>query len=96
MIYDSVDVVMVHYNRYSNHIGFSVKIESSHESTKNGEKDKIVFVCNMSGKHVAEEPTPVKQRNRTITVHTDGKTKLRIKRVGARWQVALFVDDHNH
>ncbi|KAM0861511.1 hypothetical protein ACQ4PT_045853 [Festuca glaucescens] len=96
MMFDSVDVAMVHYNRYAKHIGFSVKIESSRKSTKDGEKDKNVFVCNKSGKPVGEEPTSVKQRNRTITVHTYCKAKLCIKRVGARWQVTQFEKEHNH
>jgi hypothetical protein len=73
-----------------------VKTESSCKSTKDGEKDKTLFVCHKSGKPVAQEPTPVKQRNRTITVHTGCKAKLNIKRVGAIWQVIQFLEEHNH
>ncbi|KAM0831333.1 hypothetical protein ACQ4PT_065626 [Festuca glaucescens] len=95
MVFDSVEAALVHYNRYAKHIGFSVKIQSSRKSTKDGEKDKSVFVCNKSGKPVDEEATPVKQRNRTITVLTDCKAKLRVKRVGSRWHVTHFVEEHN-
>ncbi|KAK1667254.1 hypothetical protein QYE76_055413 [Lolium multiflorum] len=85
-----------HYNRYAHHIGFSVKIESSRRCAKDGELDKFVYVCNKSGKPREEEAVPVKQRNRKLTVLTDCKAKLRVKRDGARWKVTQFVEVHTH
>ena len=87
MKFDTVEAALVHYNKYAKHVGFSVKIESSRKSTRDGEKDKSVFVCNKSGKNLEVEPPPVKQRNRTITKLTDCKAKMRVKRIGARWEV---------
>jgi hypothetical protein len=63
MKFDSLDAALMHYKRYAKHVGFSVKIESSRRSAKDGEKDKSVFVCNKSGKNPEVEATPLKQRN---------------------------------
>ncbi|KAK1686794.1 hypothetical protein QYE76_047642 [Lolium multiflorum] len=82
--------------RYAHHVGFSVKIESSRRCAKDGELDKFVYVCNKSGKPREEEAVPVKQRNRKLTVLTDCKAKLRVKRDGARWKVTQFVEVHTH
>ncbi|KAK1573031.1 hypothetical protein QYE76_017573 [Lolium multiflorum] len=73
-----------------------VKIESSRRCAKDGELDKFVYVCNKSGKPREEEAVPVKQRNRKLTVLTDCKAKLRVKRDGARWKVTQFVEVHTH
>lgn len=94
MVFYSRNAALVHYNRYAHHIGFSVKIKSSINSAKDGEKEKSVFVCNKAGKNPEVEVTTVKQRNRTITVLVDCKAKLRVKRTGARWQVTQFVEEH--
>ncbi|KAM0899635.1 hypothetical protein ACQ4PT_021157 [Festuca glaucescens] len=96
MVFDSMEAALSHYNRYAHHVGFSVRIESSRKSTKDGEKDKSLFVCNKTGKNAELPPTPVKQRNRAITKLADCKAKLRVKRVGARWQVTQFVEEHTH
>jgi hypothetical protein len=58
-----MEEALAHYNRYEKHISFSIKIESFKRSTKDGEKDKSVFVCNRSGKLVEQEATPLKTRN---------------------------------
>nr|XP_051202161.1 protein FAR-RED IMPAIRED RESPONSE 1-like [Lolium perenne] len=73
-----------------------MKIESSRRCAKDGELDKFVYVCNKSGKPREEEAVPVKQRNRKLTVLTDCKAKLRVKRDGARWKVTQFVEVHTH
>ena len=96
MKFDTVEAALVHYNKYAKHVGFSVKIESSRKSTRDGEKDKSVFVCNKSGKNLEVEPPPVKQRNRTITKLADCKAKMRVKRIGARWEVTQFIEEHTH
>nr|XP_051196586.1 protein FAR1-RELATED SEQUENCE 5-like [Lolium perenne] len=72
------------------------QIESSRRCAKDGELDKFVYVCNKSGKPREEEAVPVKQRNRKLTVLTDCKAKLRVKRDGARWKVTQFVEVHTH
>ncbi|XP_071674439.1 protein FAR1-RELATED SEQUENCE 5-like [Lolium perenne] len=96
MMFDTPELALQHYNRYAHHIGFSVKIESSRRCAKDGELDKFVYVCNKSGKPREEEAVPVKQRNRKLTVLTDCKAKLRVKRDGARWKVTQFVEVHTH
>jgi hypothetical protein len=63
---------------------------------KDGEKDKSLFVCNKTWKNGEPEPTPIKHRNHTITKLADCKAKMRIKRVGARWDVTQFVEGHTH
>ncbi|CAM0873180.1 unnamed protein product [Alopecurus aequalis] len=47
------------------------------KSTKDGEKDKAVFVYNKSGKNTESEATHVKQRMRTMIKLTDCKAKMR-------------------
>lgn len=96
MMFESRDAALMHYNRYAKHIGFSVKIESSRKSAKDGEQDKSVFVCNKKGKNEEDEQVPVKQRNRLITKKCECNAKLRVKRVGAKWQVTQFVEEHSH
>ncbi|KAK1686125.1 hypothetical protein QYE76_046973 [Lolium multiflorum] len=96
MMFDTPELALQHYNRYAHHVGFSVKIESSRRCAKDGELDKFVYVCNKSGKPREEEAVPVKQRNRKLTVLTDCKAKLRVKRDGARWKVTQFVEVHTH
>ncbi|KAK1608726.1 hypothetical protein QYE76_032399 [Lolium multiflorum] len=96
MMFDTPDLALQHYNRYAHHVGFSVKIESSRRCAKDGELDNFFYVCNKSGKHREEEAVPVKQRNRKLTVLTDCKAKLRVKRDGARWKVTEFVEVHPH
>nr|XP_051202028.1 protein FAR1-RELATED SEQUENCE 5-like [Lolium perenne] len=96
MMFDTPELALQHYNRYAHHVGFSLKIESSRRCAKDGELDKFVYVYNKSGKHREEEAVPVKQRNRKLTVLTDCKAKLRVKRDGARWKVTQFVEVHTH
>jgi hypothetical protein len=96
MVFDSLEDALLRYNRYAKHLGFSVKIESSRKSTKDGEKDKSVFVCNKRGKNPETEETPVKKRNCTITVLMDWKAKMHVKRIGERWHVTQFVEEHTH
>jgi hypothetical protein len=95
MVFDSLEAALAHYNRYAKHAGFFVKIESSRKSMKDGQKDKSVFVCNKNGKPI-EDDAPVKTRNRSLTVMADCKAKMQIKRIGARWHVTQFVEEHTH
>jgi hypothetical protein len=87
IVFDSLDAALVHYSRYAKHVSFSTKIESSRKSTRDGEKDKCVFVCNNSGKNTELEEAAPKKKMCTITVRTGCKAKLQVKHVGARWQV---------
>jgi hypothetical protein len=96
MMFDSLEDALAHYNRYAKHAGFSVRIDLSRKLAKDGLKDKSVFVCNKSGKQVEPGDAPVIQRNRTITILTDCKAKLRVKCVGAKWCVTQFVEEHTH
>ncbi|CAM0883368.1 unnamed protein product [Alopecurus aequalis] len=96
MKFDSHEEALSHYNRYGKHIGFSVKIFSSRNSAIDGEKDKVVYVCNKAGKKTENEPPPVGQRSRPTIKLTDCKAKLRVTRVGAKWVVTQFVEEHTH
>ncbi|KAM0907816.1 hypothetical protein ACQ4PT_015881 [Festuca glaucescens] len=96
MLFDSPELALQHYNRYAHHVGFSLKIESSRRCAKDGELDKYVYVCNKTRKPREQEAVPVKQRNRKLTMLTDCKAKLRVKRDGARWKVTQFVEEHTH
>ena len=98
MIFDSPEAALLHYNRYAKHVGFSVKISSSRRSVGDNQKDKALYICNKAGKNAENdvEPPPHKTRNRTITVLTDCKAKMRVKRMGANWHVTQFVEEHTH
>ncbi|CAM0955547.1 unnamed protein product [Alopecurus aequalis] len=96
MKFDSHEEAHYHYNRYAKYVGFSVKIFSSRNSAIDKEKDKVVYVCNKAGKCAEEEPPPVKERTRSFTKLTDCKAKLRVKRVGAKWVVTQFIEEHTH
>jgi hypothetical protein len=96
MVFESHLDAQAHCNRYAKHIGFSIRIESLRKSTKDGEKDKSMFVCNKAGKNVENEEGPMKKRLRTITKLCKCKAKLHVKCVGARWHVTQFVEEHTH
>ncbi|CAM0909609.1 unnamed protein product [Alopecurus aequalis] len=96
MKFDSHEEALIHYNRYVRHIGFSVKIFSPRNSAIDGEKDKVVYVCNKAGKKTENVPPPVGQRTRPTIKLTDCKAKLRVERVGAKWVVTQFAEDHTH
>jgi hypothetical protein len=99
MMFDSWEQARVHYNRYAKHVGFSIKSSTSRNSSIDKEKDKCLFVCNKSGKNPdinRLEAPPVKLRNRAITVKTDCKARLRVKRRGKKWHVTMFIEEHNH
>jgi hypothetical protein len=59
-------------------------------------KDKSLFICNKAGKNAEDEEVPLKQRIHKITKLCDCKSKFCVKRVGARWHVTQFVEEHNH
>jgi hypothetical protein len=59
-------------------------------------KDKSLFICNKAGKNAEDEEVPLKQRIHKITKLCDCKVKFCVKRVGARWHVTQFVEEHNH
>ena len=89
MIFDSPEAALLHYNRYAKHVGFSVKMSSSRRAVGDNQKDKALYICNKAGKNAesAGEAQPQKMRNWTITVLTDYKAKMRVKRMGANWHV---------
>ena len=98
MLFDSPESALLHYNRYAKHVGFSVKISSSRRAVGDKKKDKALYICNKAGKSAENEveAQPLKTRNRTITLLTDCKAKLRVKRMGSNWQVTQFVEEHTH
>lgn len=50
MMFDTWEEAKMHYNRYTK-IGFSIKCSTSKNSTRDGRKDKKLFVCNKNGKN---------------------------------------------
>jgi hypothetical protein len=93
MIFDTLTTCLTHYNRYTRHVGFSVRIESSRRSTVDGEKDKSLFVYNKSGKNAEDEEVPLKQRNCKITKLCECKSKVACE---TRWHVTQLVEEHSH
>ena len=85
MLFDSPEAALLHYNRYAKHVGFSVKMSSSRRAVGDNQKDKALFICNKAGKNTEKEgeAQPQKTRNRTITLLTDCKAKMRVKRMGS-------------
>ena len=99
MLFDSWQEAKLHYNKYAKHVGFSIKSSTSRRSVVDNETAKYLFVCNKSGKNEdvnQQDAPPVKQRNRSITKKKDCRARLRVKRVGVKWQVTMFVEEHNH
>jgi hypothetical protein len=78
-------------------VGFSIKIGSSKKEDKQGDKDKVMFVCNKNGSNVEDNDRPfVKQRKRNKTVKTGCTARLTLKKRNGRWHVTTFHEDHNH
>ncbi|KAM0829504.1 hypothetical protein ACQ4PT_066845 [Festuca glaucescens] len=99
MKFNTWEEAKIHYKKYAHKIGFSIKCGTSKTSTRDGRKDKQLFVCNKNGKNEdinQLEAPPVRQRNRTITKKTDCKARLRVKRKGQKWHVTYFIEEHNH
>ncbi|KAM0851065.1 hypothetical protein ACQ4PT_052676 [Festuca glaucescens] len=98
MKFNTWEEAKMHYNKYAHKIGFSIKCSTSKTSTRDGQKDKQLFVCNKNGKNEdinQLEAPPVRQRNRSITKKTDCKARLRVKRKGQKWHVTYFIEEHN-
>ncbi|XP_071676991.1 protein FAR1-RELATED SEQUENCE 5-like [Lolium perenne] len=97
MKFDTWEAAKVHYNRYAEHVGFSMKMSSSRNSVLDKQKDKYLFVCNKSGTNSEKEETEaVKLRNRAITIRTNCQAKMRVKRKGSIWEVTQFIEEHTH
>ncbi|KAM0870715.1 hypothetical protein ACQ4PT_039848 [Festuca glaucescens] len=96
MKFDSLDEARIHYNKYAKHIGFSVRCSSSRKSVLDHERDKQVFICNKADKNDENKVPVVKLRNRLITKRYECKAKMRVKRIGDRWEVTQFVEEHTH
>ena len=98
MKFDSMEEAKVHYNKYAKHVGFSIRVSSSRKSVLDKERDKQLFVCNKTGKNKESEGDVAvgRLRNRPILKLYDCKAKMRVKRIGARWEVTQFVEEHTH
>jgi len=96
MVFDSCEQARSYYNKYAKKTGFSIKIGGS-KNDKDGEKDKVMFVCNRNGSNqeVSEGPV-VKQRKRNKTEKTGCMARLTVKKRGLKWHVTTFNEDHNH
>jgi hypothetical protein len=97
MVYDTWQDAKSTYNRYTKKVGFSIKIGSSKKNNKQGDKDKVMFVCNKNGSNVEDNDGPVvKQRKRNKTVKIGCIARLTLKKRDGRWHVTTFHEDHNH
>lgn len=99
MIFKSWQEAKLHYNKYAKHVGFSIKRRTSQNSTLDKLKDKYLFVCNKNGKNddINHQEAPlVRQRNCSITKRIECRARLRVKRIGAKWHVTMFIEDHTH
>jgi len=96
MVFDSCEQARSYYNKYAKKTGFSIKIGGS-KNDKDGEKDKVMFVCNRNGSNqeVSEGPV-VKQRKRNKNEKTGCMAHLTVKKRGLKWYVTTFNEDHNH
>jgi hypothetical protein len=82
---------------YAKKVGFSIKIGSSKMKDKQGDKDKVMFMCNNNGSNVEDNAgLVVKQRKRNKTVKTGCTARLTLKKKDGRWHVTTFHEDHNH
>ncbi|RLM69798.1 hypothetical protein C2845_PM17G07370 [Panicum miliaceum] len=96
MVFDSWEQAKSYYNKYAKKIGFSIKIGGS-KNNKDGEKDKVMFVCNRNGSNQeASEGPVVKQRKRNKTEKTGCMARLTVKKGELKWHVTTFHEDHNH
>uniref|UniRef100_A0A0E0LY81 SWIM-type domain-containing protein n=1 Tax=Oryza punctata TaxID=4537 RepID=A0A0E0LY81_ORYPU len=95
--FNSEEEARAHYNRYAKRVGFSIKINTSRKSAKDGERDKVMFVCNKCGPgERTGEACPPKKRKRSRTRQAACKARMTVKRKGARWEVIQFVEEHTH
>uniref|UniRef100_A0A0E0MEK3 SWIM-type domain-containing protein n=1 Tax=Oryza punctata TaxID=4537 RepID=A0A0E0MEK3_ORYPU len=97
LTFNSEEEARAHFNRYAKRIGFSIKINTSRKSAKDGERDKVMFVCNKCGpEEKTGEACPPKKRKRSRTRQAAYKARMTVKRKGARWEVIQFVEEHTH
>lgn len=98
LTFNSEEEARAHYNRYAKRVGFSIKINTSRKSAKDGERDKVMFVCNKCGpeEKTGEACPPPKKRKRSRTRQAACKARMTVKRKGARWEVIQFVEEHTH
>jgi zinc finger SWIM domain-containing protein 3 len=95
MIFDNENTAYEFYNRYSGHVGFSVRKSSSDKSAENITRSRI-FVCSREGfrkdKKGAKE---VKRPQPETRIGCPARMTIKITLDG-RYHVAEFVADHNH
>ncbi|KAM0854057.1 hypothetical protein ACQ4PT_050673 [Festuca glaucescens] len=99
MKFDSWEEARMHYNKYAKHVGFSIKSSTSRNSIVDKLKEKYLFVCTRSGKTEdinKQEVPPMRHRICSFTRKTDCRARLRVKRAGAKWNVTMFIAEHNH
>ncbi|BAT06793.1 Os09g0105100 [Oryza sativa Japonica Group] len=97
LTFNSEEEARAHYNRYAKRVGFSIKINTARKSAKDGERDKVMFVCNKCGpEEKTGEAFPTKKRKISRTRQAACKARMTVKRKGARWEVIQFVEEHTH
>jgi hypothetical protein len=97
MVYDTWQDVKRCYNKYEKKVRFSIKIGSSKKKDKQGEKDKVMFVCKKNGSNVEDnDGSVVKQRKHNKIVKIGCTARLTLKKRDGRWHVTTFHEDHNH
>ena len=106
MTFSTPQDARVYYNRYARHTGFSIRIDTSHESKKDNDKRKVIFVCQKAGvnkKQKLDEEGPitekkiVRQRCRDYVDRTRCPAHMIVRKTApSQWEVVHFEREHNH
>ncbi|KAG2589159.1 hypothetical protein PVAP13_5NG388581, partial [Panicum virgatum] len=106
MSFNSSDAAKDYYNSYARHTGFSIRIDTSHESKKANEKTKYIYVCQKAGVNKKEkvaddgpitEKKIVRQRRRDYVDRTHCPARMIVRKTSpGHWEVVNFEREHNH
>jgi hypothetical protein len=105
MTFGSSEAARDYYNSYARHIGFSIRIDTSCELKRSGDKTKFIFVCqkvgvNKKDKVVVDGPIAekkiVRERCRDYVDRTRCSARMIVRRTFQKqWEVVHFEKEHN-
>ncbi|RLN35052.1 hypothetical protein C2845_PM03G22210 [Panicum miliaceum] len=106
MSFNNSDVARDYYNSYARHTGFSIRIDTSRESKRAGEKTKYIYVCQKAGVNKKEkvaddgpitEKKIVRQRRRDYVDRMHCPARMIVRKIApGQWDVVHFEKEHNH
>ncbi|RLN30079.1 hypothetical protein C2845_PM05G18450 [Panicum miliaceum] len=106
MSFNISDAARDYYNSYAQHTGFSIRIDTSRESKRAGEKTKYIYVFQKAGVNKKEkvaddgpitEKKIVRQRCGDYVVRTHCPTRMIVRKIApGQWDVVNFEKEHNH